>query len=318
MRNILNSSGKVIGYTDIINNKVIIHNNNKPELIIEEEEILKAILTKDRNDIIIKKMYDKYFLTIGEIASLYNVCYSNINKQIRNIKVETTKNQGRRNSSYGKNFSQERRNNISEALKKGYKDGTIKPVKPYKRTPEIRQKISKSLKEYFKEHPQDPTPHINNWKNGIYDNVDFHIGIGGKFYSYKNLQEFHFRSLLELFYCLILEKDNNIINYSYEPMKIKCDNGHIYTPDLLINNSTLIELKSKKYINNVKGVMEKVLYKKEQAEKYCANHNLIYKIIYDEDINFDSRNFKRYLNNNPQIVEYYKIVFNQPERMVLK
>jgi hypothetical protein len=318
MRDILNSSNKIIGYTDIIDNKIIIHNNKKPELIIEDEEILKAILEKDRNNTIIKKMYDEYFLTIGEIASLYNVCYSNINKQIRNIKVETTKNQGRRNSSYGKTFSQERKNNISKALKKGYEEGTIKPPQPYERTPEIRAKISKSLKEYFKEHPQDPTPHINNWKKGIYDNVDFHIGIGGKFYSHKNSKEFRFRSLLELFYCLMLEKDNSIIKYSYETIKINCDNGHIYTPDLLLNDNILIELKSKKYVNNVKGVLEKVQYKKEQAEKYCASHNLVYKIIYDEDINFESRNFKRYLNNNPQIIEYYKIVFNQPERMVLK
>lgn len=317
MRNIRNSSNKIVGYVDIIDNKIIIHNNSKPEFIIDNEEILSAILNKDRDDAIIAKLYDEYYLTIGEIAALYDVCYSNINKQTRQIKFKTAKKAGRRNSSYNKFFSQERRNNISEALKKGYETGKIKS-KPYERTPEIKEKISNSLKKYFSIHPQDPTPHINNWKKGIYNDVDFHIGIGGSFYSHKNKTRINFRSLLELFYFLLLEKDISIDDYKYESIHIDCDNGHVYTPDILINNNIIIELKSKKYVEKVKGMKQKVLYKKEQAEKYCKIHNLKYQIVYDEDINYESKKFKRYLNNNPDIMNYYQIKINQPERMVIK
>lgn len=317
MINIKNSSGKIIGYVEIEEDKIIINNNTKPLLIIEDVELISAVKNKDRNDTVIKKLYDEYFLSVGEIAALYDVCYSNINKQARQITFSTKQKEGRRNSSYKKQFSEERRNNISNALKKGYADGTIKPTY-YKRTPEIKEKISQSLKKYFKEHPQNPTPHIENWKKRIYKNVDFHIGIGGQFYSLKNSTYIKFRSLLELYYSLKLEEGPEIKKYIYEPFPIICDNGHIYTPDFLINDVNIVELKSKKYVLNVKGVKEKVEYKESQAIKYCSQNNLKYQIVYDSDIGFDSRSFKRFLNNNPLIVEKYQIEFNQPERMVTK
>lgn len=317
MVDIKNSSNKTIGYVDIKDNEIIIHNNSKPEYVIKDDEILLALKNNNRSDDIIKKLYDKYYLTIGEIAALYNVCYSNINKQTRQINFSTAKKEGRRNSSYGKELSAIRKQHISDSLKEGYKNGTIRKSH-YERTPEIREKISNSLKKYFKKNPQNPLPHINNWKNGIYDNVDFHIGIGGNFYSYKNQKIIRFRSLLELYYFLQLEKDNNITKYEYEAIKITCDNGHIYTPDVLIDDKKIIELKCKKYVEKVAGVLEAVLYKKEQAEKYCLKNNLTYQIIYDTDLDYESTKFKRFLNNNPEIMNHYKISINQPERMVVK
>lgn len=318
MTNIKNSSGKIIGFTDIQGEEIIIHNNTKPEFRFKDSEILKDIKLKTRQDYIIKKLYDYYFLGIGEIASLYDVCYSNMNKQWRNIPMETTANQGRRNRSFRKKQKEETKQKISKALNEGYQSGRLVPPKPYERTPEIKEKISKSLKTYFKEHPQSPEPHIENWKKGIYDNVDFHIGIGGKFFSKKNASIIRFRSLLELFYCLKIEEDSEVYKYVYEPFHITCDNGHIYTPDLLINDIKVVELKSKKYVQKVSGVKEKVQYKENQAKRYCLENNLQYQIIYDEDIKFDSRSFKRFLNNNPQIIKEYQIEFNQPERMVIK
>lgn len=317
MTDIKNSSNKIIGFTEITNDQIIIHNNKKPELCIFDKEIIEAIKNKDRSDIIIKKLYDEYYLNIGEIASLYDVCYSNINKQTRQIAFQTSPKSGRRNRSFGKQQSDKTKKKISDNLKDGYNTGRIKKSS-YERTPEIKEKISNSLKEYFKENPQNPLPHIENWKNGVYDKVDFHIGIGGTFYSIKNLKKLRFRSLLELFYLLKIEEDDNIKKYSYEPIKILCDNGHIYIPDVLVNDYQLIELKSLKWVNSIKGQKEKVQYKKEQAEKYCSNHNLVYKIIYDEEIDFNSSKYKRHLKNNPQIIDKYNIIFNQPERMVIK
>lgn len=317
MTDIKNSNNKIIGFTEITNDQIMIHNNKKPELCISDKEIIEAIKNKDRSDIIIKKLYDEYYLNIGEIASLYDVCYSNINKQTRQIAFQTSPKAGRRNRSFGKQQSDETKKKISDNIKDGYNTGRIKKSS-YERTPEIKEKISNSLKEYFKENPQNPLPHIENWKNGVYDKVDFHIGIGGTFYSIKNLKKLRFRSLLELCYFLKIEEDDDIKKYSYEPIKILCDNGHIYIPDVLVNDYQLIELKSLKWVNSIKGQKEKVQYKKEQAEKYCSNHNLVYKIIYDEEIDFKSSKFKRHLKNNPQIIDKYNIIFNQPERMVIK
>ena len=190
---------------------------------------------------------------------------------------------------------------------------------PYERTPEIREKISKGLKEYYKNNPQNPQPHIDNWKKGVYAKVDFRHGIGGNFYSIKNQQLFYFRSLLELYYMLSLEENKEVINYIYEPFHIDCDNGHIYTPDILINNYLVVELKSKRYLEKLSDdVKQNFEYKKLQGQKYCSQHKMEYKVIFDEDIGFDSARFKRHLHNNPEIITKYQINFNSPERMVIK
>ena len=43
-----------------------------------------------------------------------------------------------------------------------------------------------------------------------------------------------------------------------------------------------------------------------------------YKVVFDIDIDFDSSRYKRELKNHPEIIEKYHIIFNQPERMVIK
>ena len=315
--NIKNASGKVIGYTEITQSQIIVHNNTKPELIINSIEDINIINSKIITDDFLIHLYDDYLLSCGEIASLFNVCYSNINKRIKKLGVKTTPSQGRRNRSYGHQQNDKTKKNISNGVKKAYQDGKYKDISPYERTPEIREKISNSLKTYYKNNPQNPEPHRKNWEKGVYNKVDFHRGIGGNFFSIKNNRRIYFRSVLELFYMLILENDNNIIAYQYEPFSIKCDNQTLYIPDIQIDN-VLIELKSKKYINSNKDIKEKFLYKKEQAEKYCKNNGFVYKIIYDEDIGFDSSRMKRHLKNNPDIIEKYKIYFNDPKRVVIK
>ena len=306
IREIKNSSGKIIGETIIEDNKIIIKNNSKPEYELNDIQILKSI-DKPLEDEILIKLYDFYYLTCGEIASIYGVNYSNINKRIKN-KVKTGKSEGRRNSTFGKQMSEERRKNISNSLLGN------KPV-GYIRTPEIKEKISKSLKEYFKLHPQNPEPHRESWREGKYNNVIFHRGVGGKFYSIKNQKEFIFRSLLELYYLLQLEKNENVFYYEYEPFHIICDNGSSYTPDLIINGEEVIELKSKKYIESNKEIKEKFEYKKEQGIKYCSKNGLLYKVVFDEDLGYDSRQMKRYIKDNPDIVKKYQISFMQNDRV---
>ena len=317
MKNLIkNSSGKIMGESEITEDKIIINNFTKPLLIIENKEIITAVLNNDNNGKILTALYDKYYLSVGEIASLYQVCYSNMNKQLKKLDLKTGAGAGRRNRSFGKPQSEATKKKKSETMKKKVANGEFK-VPTYERTPEIKEKISQSLKSYYKEHPQDPTPHIKNWENGVYNNVDFHIGIGGHFKSIKNNKNIFFRSLLELYYMLLLEEDINIKSYSYEAVKIKCDNGHIYTPDIQIDN-TIIELKSYKYIHSSDNILNSFNYKKQQAEYYCLQNNLQYKVIFDIDIGFDSARFKRHLANNPGIVNKYQIIFNQPERMVIK
>lgn len=310
-RNIKNSSGKIIGTTTIENNIITIQNKQKPILEITEPKILEETLNGNLSNETIIKLFNEYTLTTGEIASLANKCYSNINKKLKAMPEITIDHRGRRNRAFGQPVSKTQSQKMSQALK-----GRKAPV--YERTPEMRAKISQSLKKYYAEHPQNPEPHILNWKNGKYDNVDFKIGIGGQLYSLKTNQTIRFRSLLELYYMLQLEQNPYVITYKYEPFKIKMENNHTYMPDFLINNKDVIELKSKKYVQRVAGVQEKVLYKKNEAEKYCKQYNYTYKIVYDEDIGFESKKMKYYLRDNPDIIKKYQIKFNDENRIVIK
>lgn len=273
-RNIKNSSGKITGTIEILEDCIKINNVQKPILLIEDKKIINEVINKNvLNDTIIT-LYNGYTLSIGEIAGLYDRCYSNINKLIKTIPEITLDKRGRRNRAFGHPVSREQSEKMSKALRG-------------RKSPE-------------------------------YDNVDFKIGISGHFTSFKINKIVRFRSLLELYYLLLIEEDNNVNTYIYEPFHIEMENGKTYMPDFLINNEIIIELKSKKYTERVKGIKEKVLYKESQAIKYCNSHNLEYKIIYDEDIGFESKKMKHYIKNNPQIVKKYNITFTNPERMVNK
>lgn len=310
-KDIKNSSGKITGTTQIFNDHIIIDNQGKPILQIIDKQIINEVLNKCISEKTLIKLYNEYTLSTSEIASLYDRCYSFVNRLIlnnSNIKINRC---GRRNRAYGHKVSKQQSIKMSKALQ-----GRQAPH--YERTPEIRKQTSESLKKYFKTHPQNPQPHIDNWKSGKYKNTDFKIGIAGYFTSLKNKRTIRFRSLLELYYLIQIENDDNITNYQYEPFYIEMDNGKTYTPDFLINDNIIIELKSKKYTERVKGVKEKVEYKKSQAIKYCEQHGYQYKIIYDEDIGFESKKMKNYITYNPDIVSKYNIIFLNPSRMVNK
>lgn len=310
-RNIKNSSGKITGYTEFENDYIEIHNGDKPVLRIEDTFILQTVKTRTFSHEALEKLYNEYTLSIGEIACLYDTFYSRANQKIKECPGIKPNRCGRRNRAFGRPVSKEQSEKMSKALM------GRKPL-IYERTPEIRAKIAASLRQYYKEHPQDSTKHRENWRNGVYDKVDFKRGIAGHFTSIKNNKTIRFRSLLELYYLILLEEDDAIFNYLYEPFHIEMENGDSYMPDFLINNSLLVELKPKKFVERVEGVKERVEYKKAQAIKYCELHGLSYKIVYDEDIGFESRKMKHYIRDNPKVMEKYNVSFIDPERVVIK
>lgn len=302
--NIKNSSGKIIGEI-IWEKEIIIRNNSKPELIITDTQIIEKIKEKDLDTIVF--LYDELTLTVAEIAALYGVCYSNMNKKLKQLPVKTQKKSGRRNSSYGTEFSKERKENISKSLT-GRKLTYI-----YERTPEIKEKISKSLKDYFKQNgvSEETRQKLSDaWKRGCYKNSPMGRGIQGFMYSIKNKRTFFFRSLLELKFFIDLENNEKVINYSVEPFQIKLENNHHYTPDVLINNEFLVELKSRK---NVQLYENKERFEMEQrsANEYCQKHNLSFQVVYDDEIGFETKKYKKFLKDNPNIIEKYQINFHK-------
>ena len=243
-----NSSGKIIATIIITNNKIYIDNYSKPILQIEDSELIKKINNKENEGII--ELYDKYTLLIGEIAALYDEQYYKINKKIlsfykQNL-LKTFSKSGRRNSSFGLTFSEERKKKISEKTM-GRKSTT------YVRTKQIKEKISNTLKQGHKEGRivVNKEKISQAWVDGKYKNAKMGRGIQGFFHSLKNHRkkgDIYFRSLLELKFLLLVENDDRVFDINMEPFCIKLDNNFHYLPDCLINNKYLIEIKPQAHL----------------------------------------------------------------------
>ena len=296
---IKNSSGKVIGETFVTEEEIKIINDPKPVLIIKDKDLIQKVLNKDESAFI--TLWEDYTLLIGEIASLYGMVYATTRKHLIKMGIDTNSHAGRRNSSYGREFSEDRKKHIGEKSR-GRK------VLPYERTPEIREKISQGLKDYYSTHEvsQETREKLSDaWERGCYKNSNMGRGYSGYFYSPKNNKEFFFRSLLELNYLILLEQNTEVYTYSVEPFLIKLSDNHHYTPDVLVNNTTLIELKPKNHLKWEKE--ERWNLEIESAKNYCKEHNYEFKVVYDDDISFETTKFKRWFINNSNELTQYKI-----------
>lgn len=313
MNLVLNSSGKVIGVSYVDNRKIVIDNFTKPFLVINDEKLAFRILSKEESAI--EDLFDVHHLLIGEIASLYGTNYSNMNAKIKDLAVsgviKTKPKAGRRNSSFGKTFSTERREHIGIGGK-----GKHSHSSPYVMTAEIRYKIRASLKSGY----ASGRICVNReglskaWKDGKYATAKMGRGIQGFFESKKHTKnkDVYFRSLLELNFLLKIEEAPEIKSFTWEPCCISIGNGHHYTPDCLIGK-TLIELKPRNHLNYTKdGVGGRFEQEVDAATVYCKEHGLDFKIIYDDEIGFVSNRFKTYLLDHPEIIEKYNIRFKIP------
>lgn len=285
VRQCKNSSGKIIGETHILENEIIIKHYTKPELRITDDTVIQEVKNKTLKGIQI--LYDEYFLTTAEIAALYDMPYSTMNrKKIPEAQITTNKNAGRRNSRYGAIVSDETKRKIGETSKGRKNSGN------YERTPEIRAKISQGLKAYYATHDvsEETRKKLSQaWVDGKYKNATMGTGIHGHFTSFKNNKTFYFRSLLELNYLVLLEENKEVNNYEIEPFQIPLlNNIHHYTPDFLINGTEIKELKTSKHLSYTKED-ERFAEETAAALKYANENNMTFEIIYDTDLGFETR-----------------------------
>lgn len=300
------STHKVFGEIFIEDDRIVVNHYTKPQLIIEDPKLIKGAKAKD--PAIILSLFDDYHLCIGEIAALFDMKYHQVNKLLKTLPVKTNNNTGRRNSSYSTKFSEERRAKLRDAHKDDVPVGYI-------RTPEIKRKISETLKRKHAsgEIVMDPKKYSDAWKRGCYDTAKMGRGIQGYFYSAKMNKDFYFRSLLELNYLTLIETDTRVQTYELEPFQIKLTESSHYTPDVLINNQWLIEFKPQDHLR----YNDDIRFESEMnaAQEYCRAHNLNFKLCYDSDIKFDTRQYKRFLRDNPQIIKQFNIRFKDEARL---
>lgn len=184
MITVKSASGKPCGVIELCADHITITSDTKPELIIGDEELIRSINSKDYE--CIPQLLDRYELTIGEIAALFSVSYQTMYKRMKCCGINTSGRNGRRSSSFGTHFSTERKKNISN----GNRGKTVHPVE-YERTPEIRQKISTSLKEKYRsgEITVNSKGISDAWAAGKYSKAKMGRGIQGYFYSKKDNKE---------------------------------------------------------------------------------------------------------------------------------
>lgn len=114
-------------------------------------------------------------------------------------------------------------------------------------------------------------------------------GIHGYFTSLKNNKTFYFRSLLELKYLILLEENEDVKKYQVEPFQISLkDNIHHYTPDFLVNETEIKELKTYKHLSYTKED-ERFAEETAAALKYANENNMTFEVIYDTDLGFETR-----------------------------
>lgn len=302
-KDIKNANGRIIGYIDEKRDKISIHNGGKPILSITDKKHVRRIRQKDLSFIV--KLYDDYTMTIAEIAALYCEPYFRMSKIIKTLPVKTERKNGRRNSSYGLEFSKERLKHMSAS-----QIGRI-ATSTYVRTPEIREKISKTLKDGYKSGRivQDPAMKSKAWAEGKYAHAKMGRGIQGFFHSGKMNKDMYFRSLMELKFLIIIENSDDVVSYQAEPFQIKLPHGAHYTPDVLINDNIIVELKPKNFYKYTD--MGRFCLEMAGLNNYCNKNNMGFVVVYDADIEFNSREYRKYIRNHPEIIEQYDIRFKR-------
>lgn len=309
---IKSANGKQIGQFEISDRSIVISNNTKPVVVIEDGEIIRRVLSKDES--IVPVLRSKYELGVGEIAALYGVSYQTMYKRMKEAGINTAERTGRRSSTYGMACSESRKLNISL----GNRGKTAN--KGYERTPEIRKQISDALRAQY----QSGRIHVNGdgislaWRSGKYERAPMGRGIQGYFRSEKTASgsgDIYFRSLLELFYLVRLEKSDSVVSIAAEPVTIELPNGRTYIPDFLVNDHLLVELKSRKLLEWSGEDNGRFPDEVRSAVEYCSRRGWEYQIIYDTDIGFETSAFKREIVNHDYI-STYGIRFNEPERVI--
>ena len=203
---------------------------------------------------------------------------------------------GEKNHNFGKKLSEETKKKISENNKgkhfywngkKQSKETIEKRIKKL-RIPcsnEKKEKISQSnkgKKRTAETRLKYSRRMLNEYKNGYNPNKKCKQGY---YFSDKNNKFILYRSSYELKAFNLLEKDNNVLNYDYENIKIPYiykDKFHFYIPDLIINYKThklMVEIKAKWALN-----LEINKNKFKAAMKYCKSNNLEFAIWCEEEL----------------------------------
>lgn len=130
-------------------------------------------------------------------------------------------------------------------------------------------------------------------KNGMFGIPPSHKKYyGGIFYSNKNKKDIKYRSSYELKALEILEKDDDVVYYYYEPYSIKYRNGKRSTIiDFEIfykENKKIVEVKPKSLLNRWNNE-EKI----KAIKKHCQNNNILFEVWTETELGINKNKMQQ-------------------------
>jgi len=238
---------------------------------------------------------------VGDKNPFYNKKHS---KESMLKMVETSKKSDNRLKYYEKVKSEEYRKYLSEKFKK---NPTMKGNSYYK---VWVKKYGKKIADNMNRECSLKKSHKGE-KNYWFGKTP-PFGSGNGWSGWYN--GWYFRSLLELSYMVNIIEKYNIDWVSGEKNEYKIEYYHNnkkknYNPDFILNGKYMIECKPKKMWNT-----KLVSIKKDAAEKFCKENNLIYKMRYVKLLT-DDEILSFYRSGKIVWIERYRIKF---ENRILK
>jgi len=111
---------------------------------------------------------------------------------------------------------------------------------------------------------------------------------------------------------LLIWEDKKFNSLDIEPFVIPIiykNNKRIYTPDALINNKYLIEIKPLAHLKIHPNDKERFSIEVWCANEFCEEKGLKFILLDDKQIDFTTEKFKKYLNDNICLIDKYNIKF---------
>ncbi len=136
------------------------------------------------------------------------------------------------------------------------------------------------------------------------------LSLTGAIYSLKQNNSVEFESSLERDYINILEYNNDVVEYIEQPIKIEYfedDVRRTYIPDFWAKyNNGQEEIIEIKYLEELNKNEPQLINKHFQANLFCENNNLTFKVLTEKDIRtpyLENAKFLLYYRTKEKMIE---------------
>jgi hypothetical protein len=266
------------------------YNNTHPKKSNE----IRYLFTED--ELVVCPVCNNFMCQITDRhLKLHNMTYKDLKEKYPEVKMRPTKLKKVWSERCERvNRTKKMRKMVSKSLKAGFASGKYDEIKKQVSATKKRKFASGEIVVWNKGLTKETSPSLVSTGNKIreyYLNGDFlkHCKIKGYFHSDKNNKDFPYRSTYELKAFEILEADNKVFKYEYETLRIryygKDNRKHAYRPDLFVNDSRIIEVKSNWIFEKQNTSDDDTVFRKFRAAKrFAKKHGYTFEVWTEKEL----------------------------------